>query len=389
MKKILALVWCASGLCGCSLVASTDDLTFDLDAAAGSDVDTDADADVDSDVDTDLDTDADTDAASDSTSEPGSETHSDGDSTSDSETASDPDSASDTAASCPSETHACVEEVVAGWNGPVIVYEGAAGATPPACDGAYPSIAFDAQIEPVVPASTCTCACGPVNGAGCFGSSVLEYHDLSSTCADTTPSVWSINQTCNGLGGAIYGGHYWRFDPSGLMVAGGSCQVEAVEEIPPVEPQGRLIVCGGASDAGGCGDDRLCLPRPLSPFAGELCLWKSGDVLCPSTSAFDQRSLRYTAWADTRDCVSCTCGAPSGSCAGSSITLLDTAGCPSNAGSVGELPGSGDCVLSASTPMTVSARFNAVVEASCAPSTGGLNGTVTDTAPATFCCLAP
>jgi hypothetical protein len=99
--------------------------------------------------------------------------------------------------------------------------------------------------------------------------------------------------------------------------------------------------------------------------------------------------MRDTGYSDTRDCATCTCGSPAGSCAGSSVTLVDLAGCTTGYLELADLPGSGTCVLSSGAAMTRAAILNLDPVASCTASTGTLNGTVTENTPVTICCMAP
>jgi hypothetical protein len=346
VKTIIILMLLAL-VCGCSVVASMDGYGFDLDSGTA---DTDGDSDSDADTDTDSDTDSDV---------------------------------------CPAGTHACVEDTVAGWNGPSVLYLGAAASTLPACGGDYPEAGIDALTELTVPSSTCDCGCGDAAGVTCAGSGTLEYHGTTSTCDTSSPSFWYLSAACTNLGGEIFGGRYYSFDSSGLIVAGGSCPVESVEVIPPVELATRLMTCGGATDAGGCTGGALCLPVPEPPFEGELCIWRSGEVLCPSGSAYDQRSMRYTDYSDTRDCATCTCGSPAGSCAGSSVTLVDLAGCATGYVELADLPGSETCVLSSSAAMTRAAILDKVADTACTASAASLEGSVVENTPITICCMAP
>jgi hypothetical protein len=361
-------------LAGCSAVAGLDELGIsgDDDTATGSDGDADGDADSDADGDADSDTDGDT------------------DSDADGDTDSDADGDTDTGSTvCPEATHECVEGAVAGWGGPAALYLGDAEATPPACDGGYPEPGIDGFTDLSVGSATCACGCGEAEGTTCAGSGLLQFHGTTATCDTASPSWWSLSNSCTMLGGEIFGNRYWRFDSSGLTVSGGGCAISTVEALPEPEFLTRILACGGATDAGGCADGEQCLPDPPPSFEGRPCIWKAGDVLCPSGSAYDQRSLFHTGYTDSRDCSPCGCSAPAGSCAGSFASLVDLANCGMGSVNLGDLPGSGECVLSAATPMTRGAVLNRVVVAACTSSGGVLSGTVTPGNPYTVCCLAP
>jgi hypothetical protein len=290
--------------------------------------------------------------------------------------------------SCSQATHACVEPGVEGWEGPVAFYVGDAEDTPPACGGNFPISGPNAFTGLEVPASTCECGCGPALGVTCAGTSAVWYHGSSSSCESPTASYINVWNNCTNMA-EVFGNRYWRFDSSGLIVAGGSCEVIPVVDVPPVVLGARIIICGGADDDGGCDSGSQCLPRPAAPFDESLCLYREGDTLCPSGSAYSDRRVFFTSNTDNRACALCTCSTPAGSCADSYATLESLAGCTSVSQTLATLPGTGDCVLSSSLSSAFAIELHRVAQASCTASQGKLLGLAQATNPVTVCCLAP
>jgi hypothetical protein len=219
------------------------------------------------------------------------------------------------------------------------------------------------------------------------GTAVLWYHDASPTCASTEPSFIYLNQACTNMA-EVFGNKYWRLDVSDLSVAGGSCEVGAIIDVPPVEWGTALLACTGAADAGGCGHGSSCLPRPAAPFGQSLCLVRAGDVQCPAGSAYSERAVYTTGVTENRACAQCTCSAPSGSCAGTSATLESMGGCGQASVAVAVLPGSGECVQAAAMS-SLAVSLDRVAAASCTASIGTLQGSAQAANPVTVCCLLP
>ena len=73
---------------------------------------------------------------------------------------------------------------------------------------------------------------------------------------------------------------------------------------PPV-----FRVCYAGFPASECVDKpgKLCAPTPPSQAT---CVWHLGDVTCPN--GYDERTVIYKNYDDSRECGECTCGAPSG-----------------------------------------------------------------------------
>ena len=271
---------------------------------------------------------------------------------------------------------------MSGWNGPAIYYEGATGTPPPACTGDY-AMSGPALVAGLNGGSaSCTCSCDAPTGTSC-GSATLQTHSdkfclMAPTGSQTVPSM-----TCTGytLGGAT---NYFKLIAP--TVTGGSCAPSLAKNIPVATWSTQFRACTSSTpfSSAGCNADQVCAPRPSAPFDAQICIYTSGSVACPTGSSYSNRLLRYASFSDTRDCSSCSCGAPSGSCGGD-VTFAEGPGtCGNyNDGVVSTAcaqvtPGSATLVGYAPDPA-----------ATCMPSSGLVTGAVTATQPTTFCCLTP
>ncbi len=346
--SIIALVAINSASCQ----AMFDNYEFDGDGGG----DTDTDSDTDTDTDTDSDTDSETDTDSDT--------------------------------ECPSSTHNCVEDAIAGWTGPSVVYMGSSSATPPACAGDYPTTGALANTNLDIPSASCGCACTAQSGATCTGSGTLENHGGSTpACSYISPPTYTINTTCTVLGSGHGTSNYWRFDASGFNVSGGSCSTLPTISVPTPNYQTDVISCHGAIEGGTCVGDDVCIPIPAAPYESELCIWASGNVLCPSTSTYTERFVYYTSFTDSRSCEACACGSPVGDCLNSSVTLMDNTSCTLSF-MLGNIPGDNTCTLGISGSVTImAAELSLDATASCIASVVSVVGDVTEQGPHTFCCL--
>lgn len=273
---------------------------------------------------------------------------------------------------------------MAGWNGPAIFYEADPSATPPACSGAYDvtALALDGGLNGGN--ATCTCSCGAPTGTSCGTAKLTAYG--SSLCPPINPgSSQTLSPgTCTAftIGGASY---YYLAVPD---VTGGSCAASLAKNIPTPTWTSQFRACTGSTafTTAGCSGDQMCAPRPSAPFDSQICIYAAGAVACPSGSSYSNRIVRYASYTDTRACSSCSCGAPSGSCAGE-VTLTEGPTSPS-CGNILDANVSQGCHAE-TTGNAVNAIYEPAPAATCTASTGMVTGSLNPTQPTTFCCLTP
>jgi hypothetical protein len=294
-----------------------------------------------------------------------------------------PDSPPD-AAICPA-TSACIEAPISGWNGPAIFYDGAVGTSPPACSGDYDMTAAALNGGLDGGSATCACKCGIPTGTSCGSATLTSFNQLTCPPLNPVGSETLPPGTCEPFN--LAGSYYVLGVPN---VTGGSCTASLNKNIPPPTWSSQFRACTSSATltGAGCSADQVCAPRPATPFDPQICIYASGDVACPSGSSYSNKIVRYESFTDTRDCSGgCTCGAPSGSCAGQ-VSLTEgptTAGC----GTVADAhltPGGCDAL---SPGNAVHAIYNPAPAPTCTPSTSTLMGMLSATQPTTFCCLTP
>ncbi|MEZ4220317.1 MAG: hypothetical protein R3B13_05250 [Polyangiaceae bacterium] len=277
---------------------------------------------------------------------------------------------------CTGGGYACVEPVPAGFVGPI------AWRANVNCGAPFDSEFAKGGIEVSVSGtSTCpTCTCDAATGTHC-GWDALLYNNTGCT-GGVKPYVFEGYGTCLNVGEQLFGPKSVKLN--GLpRVVGGSCAPSSSGQkaFPSPSFPDDVRVCRAAAGAG-CSGSEICAPPNTE---GAYCISRDGDVACPG--GYSKRIL-YRSWQDGRDCVPCTCGAPTG-------TVCNSASAPSLFTSQTSC-GSGEIVLSSScsaipidpTYGTFATRMtlHSSSGATCAPSGGTVSGAVTPTDPVTVCC---
>lgn len=266
----------------------------------------------------------------------------------------------------------CAPEVPQGWQGPVVVYDGADAAPP--CPGEYPQVVHaDQRAGLDEGAAVCDCDCDGVVGASCGAATLREEGNLCLAFV-MDPDTYVLQPGACTLVNAP--ANDYSLTPPALQTAGASCAPQATEAIDEPTWDRHVRSCGTA--AGDACDGGTCFPGV--PAEHSMCIWVEGEAACPA-GPWSQTLVSYADAIDGRDCTACTCGAPTGSCGGDAY--LTNNGCAGNAVLVDIMPanGCGD-VGSATHGMWVPE-----VDASCAPSGGTLTGEVAVGGAVTYCCL--
>lgn len=268
-----------------------------------------------------------------------------------------------------------------GWDGPFVLRT--SSENPSSCAAPWGSLFLQGGMNANAPSggSCPSCTCEPAVGAVC-GIDVVVY-DEPDCKGNTQPDTFMATGTCINVGMQSFGPQSVEAT-SGFYVASGSCTptTTGTETFPPASWTTNAIACETFTVGGGCSPDRICLP----PWTeGDLCVAKVGDHTCPQT--YPTRVVVEQAIVDTRSCTPCACGSPTGSCAGSEVSVEDpTGGCPG----VGDVVSSSTCVdvpvhatygtfsLESSVPPSI--------DATCEPTGGAATGGVTGGDLVTFCC---
>ena len=280
------------------------------------------------------------------------------------------------AGTCSVSGQSCIPAAPPGWTGPVEFYYGTA--TPPGCP-ASTTTAFTAGTGLNAPPATCSaCTCGAESGESC--GATLSFYD-SPSC--TTPCAsGALGTTCSPIGPGTCAADAGTYVTATATPVGGMCTPSTqVPTVPPTSWTSNAEVCASSSVPPSCGTAGVCLPGAASNL--RYCVYQSGDVPCPSGSAYTTPQLVYGGVSDDRSCTACTCGAPGGQCSGGTYT--EGKGCPLGA----NVPLPTPCT---STFMLLSAIPAAVVTpptlqpGSCARNGGTPTGSATESSPITVCC---
>lgn len=276
----------------------------------------------------------------------------------------------------------CTASAPSGWSGPVDLFDAANGGAPPGCAAPYSIDAFDGTSEPLAFPANCGCTCSPPSTATCGAVTVSFFFDSSckNPCTGTPVTVTPGGACVTGCPGAL------TMRATLPTATGGSCSGNASKSVPTLGWGHTARACGlpGADSPGGCSTGSLCVARPPSPFPSSLCVWRAGDVACPS-GPYSARSVYYAGATDTRDCTACTCGTSGGlTCTAAQIFSYADGECPNNA--AGSIVGDGSCVSAPGSTSVVRAGSSSPSGASCSANPVSATGSVVPIGPTTICC---
>ena len=268
-----------------------------------------------------------------------------------------------------------------GWDGPFLLRESADNPSP--CAAPWGSLYLQGGMNASAPSggSCPSCSCEPAVSAAC-GIDVLLY-DQPGCTGNTQPDTFMATGTCINVGMQSFGPESVKAT-SDFYVASGSCTPTTTgnESFPPASWTTNAIACETSTVGGGCSPDQTCLP----PWTeGDLCVAKAGNHTCPQT--YPTRVVVEEAIVDTRGCTACTCGSPSGSCAGCEVSVeAPSGGCQGD----GEVVSSSACVAvpvhETYGTFSLESWAPASMNATCEPTGGAETGSVAGADPVTFCC---
>ena len=308
----------------------------------------------------------------------------------------------------------CVPIIPSGWTGPVALYAGAGA--PPDClqSGVYTTVKQNANSGLNPGSASCpTCSCDGSSGVTCEASIVFM---TDGTCAAgncwggkagvlecgtapfnniTVPSTAACELIPTLISATGAGAKGVWMGP--LTSPGGACTSgqTGTKNIPTPTWNQSVRACGDPPAGGkGCGAG-ACMPRPGTPFDNSLCIYRTGDEVCPSP--FGKKTLAHQSFSDGRDCSACTCDPPNAACTGS-LTLYTNDTCTANPTPVAT-PNTCVAIPVDPDPLTVfppgtggappadTRSGKLVATGTCPPKGGQVTGTASATGPITFCCL--
>lgn len=308
----------------------------------------------------------------------------------------------------------CVDAIPVGWGslGYVALFHGTPGLDP-ACPAGASTSTYAGHANLTNTSASCSaCGCDAPVWASCeltdhdaIGAGLQGLFTRNVPCATmvaggitelTVPSGW--NGMCSALNTAP-GGQTCGMSPDPVGGCNTSVSSQAAKPVNGTcspnggQPNGGTPTwledtkaCKADAGLGGCSGGQSCVPRPTTPYEGRVCVAKAGDQACPT--GFDQKTLSFADFDDTRDCTPCSCDAATGGTCKITTTLYGTAGCGGTALATVE---SGKCADLSMNP-TVAGRSSTITTppagGNCGSSGGGVaTGSVTTVDPTTFCCL--
>jgi len=232
----------------------------------------------------------------------------------------------------------CVDPPPTGWTVPgyVAVYEGATGNTPPDCPSDMPTKVYSGNATLIAQPAVCMpCGCAAPTGQDCqlatdlnpMSAGIQAMQVSNAGCLQSATQLSTLTVPDPPWGGACYhaetlaGGQLCNGAPCNTSVSsslpsltGGACSPTG--GVPTSKPTptwaSSTLACHGTRQGKGCKNQQVCQPKPKSPFKGHVCVEQTGDVACPSGSAFSNKNVYFSGFTDTRDCTGCTCGPVSG-----------------------------------------------------------------------------
>jgi hypothetical protein len=279
--------------------------------------------------------------------------------------------------------YTCAAPAPTGWSGPGVFYLGASA--PPSCGADWMAGVTIGGTDPVGSAATCdTCSCEAPSGGSCANALVPVATGSTPTCTGgmtfTAPfgECIQLPQSSQDL---------WA-QAGPAPATGGTCTAVGGQASVGTPSFGKQAgFCGAeASALPGC-TTGTCLPSPPAGYGAALCIYETGDQLCPAPT-YTQKTVVYTGFKDTRGCSPCDCAVPVGeTCGAQFVYYNEGVGCggPEQGG-----PANGSCAEFPTFPgLPASFRVLPTTPANggtCAASGGTPAGTVAGAMPVTVCC---
>lgn len=274
-------------------------------------------------------------------------------------------------------THTCTTTPPAGWNGPVVLYDGDP-ANVPDCPADHPTKDFEGHAELLTePAmcDACVCAAPPINctlmplaltsDAACAMQTGTVVQPAPMQCLPVTPTGSPSGAKADAPVAA----------PAACAPSGGT------KTLPPPKWGRAGLACGGGGLGLGCGAGKECTGKAAAPFEPGLCVWSNGNVPCPSS--YPMKHGFTGSVVDTRGCTACSCGGPTASCT-ATTKVYSNAACN---GAGLDVPNDGSCTTLNGNPSAVEVVVTKT--GSCPPSGGQAVGTIVEGALGTTVCCAP
>lgn len=214
--------------------------------------------------------------------------------------------------SCPFRSHDCVPQAPLTWAGPVLFVESSTSEAEPPCDDAFPDLVFSRSFDLSAEPAACGCSCNSPASVTCPSATLRRYN--SNDCSGSPTHTSTVNSTCTNVSNGLTGNRL----ATASLPASAQCSAVPSVQIPEAAFQSRVTACAPA-EVSECDDGSQCLPLPND---GRLCVYAPGELDCPD-GEYQDRSVYYATYDDTRQCSTCTCTDPQGHCTGQ-VLLYDS-----------------------------------------------------------------
>jgi hypothetical protein len=203
------------------------------------------------------------------------------------------------------EGRVCLGPPPLGWAGPVVIAKGDVAEALPDCTDPYPGndiTRLEGFVEPEE--AECTCSCS-LNDGGCY---MYTYNSTEANPTYCSQYGSPMGQGCFQLPTPITDGMLQVYSYPSFGAA--TCDQQASETIPEIPWAAVVKGCTGSYSDEACdATDGICYNKPNEGFEQQICYVAQGEVpLCPPGTDFQERTIRYSAVQDDRDCTSCQCG---------------------------------------------------------------------------------
>jgi hypothetical protein len=307
----------------------------------------------------------------------------------------------------------CVDPAPSGWTAPglVALYEGSSSQSPPSCPAEMGTKVYGGKTGFNAPASCSPCGCAPPAGQDCklttdlnpsvSGIQAMQVSNMPCFQAATQLNTLTVPDPWAGAcfhqetlpGGQTCNGQPCNTSVQSTLptVSGGTCTpTGGAADGPAPTWSSAAVACTGSRFGGGCQNGRVCAPKPKTPFKSHVCVEQSGDVSCPSGSAYSNKNVYYQDFDDQRDCTACQCGSASGGSCEITLSLwsdpsLGTCTTPAASFKAGQCQdlGGNPAIYGWTEQITKPPSGG-----KCSPTTTSTPlGQATPKTPTTFCCL--
>jgi hypothetical protein len=173
----------------------------------------------------------------------------------------------------------------------------------------------------------------------------------------------------------------WKAAKGSIATATCTSNPNITDTIAPAEFESEDRFCQAQTqeefrcEAGGA-----CVPQAGDGFEEGLCIYRDGEHECPAESPYSERRVLHSSLIDNRECSTCQCEAPSGTCTGK-LLLQESCSNPSF---------STELSYCGTKPETTATRVVYDVDPlPCTAQGGEMTGNAEPSNPITICCLAP